>query len=79
MKSRLQLSSFVATLMPFHVFIAFAIFSMPGGLLDAAIGRGKALLPGLGRGTLAVGVPALKNPTPHRRSRSGTRKVCRRS
>jgi fucose permease len=77
-KSKFQLSSFVATLMPFYVFIAFAIFSLPGGLLDAWIGKEKVHLLGLGLTTLAVGVSAIKNPTQHRRSLFGPMKVCRR-
>ena len=43
MKSKFQLSSFIAMLMQFFVFIAFAIFSVPGGLLDAWIGEEKVL------------------------------------
>lgn len=46
--------------MPFFVFIAFAIFSVAGGLLGAWIGKGKAHFRGLGLTTLAVAVPALK-------------------
>ena len=62
-KNKYQLSSFMATLMPFFVFIAFAIFSVPGGVLAARIGKKKVLLLGLGLNTLAVAVPALMNPT----------------
>lgn len=58
-----QLTSFMATLMPFFVFIAFAIFSVPGGVLAARIGKKKVLLLGLGLNTAAVAVPALMNPT----------------
>ena len=53
----------MATLMPFFVFIAFAIFSVPGGVLAARIGKKKVLLLGLGLTTMAVSVPALMNPT----------------
>lgn len=53
-KTKFQLSSFMATLMPVFVFIAFANISVPGGLLDAWIGRGRVLLPELGRSSLAV-------------------------
>lgn len=77
MKSKFQSSSFVATLMPFYVFITVAIFSVPDELLDAWIGKEKVHLLGLGRTTLAVGVPALKNPKPQRRSFFGPMKVCR--
>jgi FHS family L-fucose permease-like MFS transporter len=76
-KSKFQLSSVITTLMPFFVFIAFAIFSVPGGLLDAWIGKEKVALLSLGLTTLAEGGRALKNPTPHRRSLFGPMKVCR--
>lgn len=62
-KTKFKLSSFMATLMPFFVFIAFAIFSVPGGVLAARIGKKKVLLLGLGLTTIAVGVLALMNPT----------------
>ncbi len=78
MKSKFQLSSFVATLMPFSVFIAFAIFSLSGGLRHAWIGKEKVDLLSLGLTALAVGVPAIKNPTQHRRSFFGPMIVFRR-
>jgi fucose permease len=62
-RENFKLSAVVATLMPFFVFIAFAIFSVPGGVLAARIGKKKVLLLGLGLNTLAVAVPALMNPT----------------
>lgn len=62
-RENFQLSSFVATLMPFFVFIAFAIFSVPGGMLAARIGKKKVLLLGLGLNTIAVAVPTLSNPS----------------
>jgi fucose permease len=52
----------MAALMPFFVFIAFAIFSVPGGLLAARIGKKKLLLLGLTLNTAAVAVPAFFNP-----------------
>lgn len=58
-----QLSKFMSTLMPFFVFIAFAVFSVPGGVLAARIGKKKVLLLGLGLNTLAVGVPAFSSPS----------------
>ena len=61
-KENYQLSTVTATLMPFFVFIAFAIFSVPGGVLAARIGKKKVLLLGLGLNTVAVGIPALINP-----------------
>lgn len=62
-KTKYQLSSVMATLMPFFVFIAFAVFSVPGGMLAARIGKKRVLLLGLGLNTLAVAVPAFMNPT----------------
>lgn len=62
-KTQFKLSSVMAALMPFFVFIAFAIFSVPGGVLAARIGKKKVLLLGLGLNTLAVAVPAFMNPT----------------
>ena len=38
----------MSTLLSFVVFIAFAVFSVPGGLLAARIGKKKLLLLGLG-------------------------------
>ena len=57
-----QLSSVMATLTSFFVFIAFAIFSVPGGWLAARIGKKKLLLLGLALATAAVAVPAFTNP-----------------
>jgi fucose permease len=62
-KDKYGLTAVMATLMPFFVFIAFAIFSVPGGLLAARVGKKKVLLLGLGLNTLAVAVPALMEPT----------------
>lgn len=76
-KTKFQLSSFMATLMPFYVFIAFVIFSLPGGPLGAWICEGKGRLLGIGLTTLAKGAPTLKNPTPRQRSLYGPMKVCR--
>jgi MFS family permease len=39
-----QLSAVMSTLMPFFVFIAFAVFSVPGGVMAARIGKKKVLL-----------------------------------
>ena len=61
-RANYQLTSVMAALMPFFVFIAFAIFSVPGGLLAARIGRKRLLLLGLGINTVAVAVPALLHP-----------------
>jgi len=61
-KEHFQLSTVMATLMPFFVFIAFAVFSVPGGWLAALIGKKKVLLLGLFLTTIAVAVPAFFNP-----------------
>jgi FHS family L-fucose permease-like MFS transporter len=62
-KENYQLSTTMATLMPFFVFIAFAIFSVPGGVLAARIGKKNVLLLGLALNTLAVAVPAFTTPS----------------
>ena len=61
-KEHYHLSTVMATLMPFFVFIAFAIFSVPGGVLAARIGKKKVLLLGLALNTVAVAVPAFITP-----------------
>ncbi|MCB1130554.1 MAG: MFS transporter [Verrucomicrobiae bacterium] len=61
-KHQFSLSTVMATLMPFFVFIAFAIFSVPGGVLAAHIGKKRVLLLGLGLNTIAVAVPAFMTP-----------------
>lgn len=53
---------YVAGLMPFFVFIAFAIFSIPGGLLATRIGKKNLLLLGLGLCAVATAIPAFMNP-----------------
>jgi MFS transporter, FHS family, L-fucose permease len=62
-KSNYNLSETMATLMSFFVFIAFAIFSVPGGVLAARIGKKNVLLLGLALNTLAVAVPAFSTPS----------------
>lgn len=57
-----QISSVMATLLSFFVFIAFAVFSVPGGLLAARIGKKKLLLLGLGLNAGAMLVPTLMVP-----------------
>lgn len=57
-----QLSNVVATLLSFFVFIAFAVFSVPGGLLAARIGKKKLLLLGLGLNAGAMLIPCLMVP-----------------
>src|SRR5512136_3479796 len=58
-----SISKFLSTLMPFFVFIAFAIFSVPGGLLAARIGKKRLLLLGLGLNAIACLVPSLQAPS----------------
>ena len=62
-KKQYELSNLVATLLPFFVFIAFAIFSIPGGLLAARIGKKKLLLLGLGLNAAALLLPSLQMPS----------------
>ena len=58
-----HISKFFSTLMPFFVFIAFAVFSVPGGLLAARIGKKKLLLLGLGLNAVACLIPSLQAPS----------------
>jgi fucose permease len=58
-----QVSEVMATLLSFFVFIAFAVFSVPGGLLAARIGKKRLLLLGLGLNAVAVLVPSLVSPS----------------
>jgi FHS family L-fucose permease-like MFS transporter len=61
-EKRYALSSFTSTLLPFAVFIAFALFSVPGGLLAGQIGKKNLLLLGLGLNALALLVPSAVDP-----------------
>lgn len=61
-KNNYGLDNVISTLLPFFVFIAFAIFSVPGGLLAARIGKKNLLLIGLGLNVLAMMVPTFINP-----------------
>ena len=58
-----QISSVISTLLPFFVFIAFAVFSVPGGLLASRVGKKKLLLLGLGLNAIACLVPSLQAPS----------------
>jgi MFS transporter, FHS family, L-fucose permease len=58
-----QVSNVTATLLSFSVFIAFTVFSVPGGLLAARIGKKKLLLLGLGLNACAVLVPSVFMPS----------------
>ncbi len=62
-KNQFQISNVMATLLPFFVFIAFALFSLPGGLLASRIGKKNLLLLGLGMNSLALLVPTLVSPS----------------
>jgi MFS transporter, FHS family, L-fucose permease len=61
-KAEYGLSEVMSTLLSFFVFIAFAAFSVPGGLLAARIGKKKLLLLGLGINAIAVLIPSLYLP-----------------
>jgi fucose permease len=62
-KDQFAISNVLATLMPFFVFIAFAVFSVPGGLLAARIGKKNLLLLGLGLNAVACLIPSVMSPT----------------
>ena len=57
-----QISNVQSTLLSFAVFIAFAVFSVPGGLLSARIGRKKLLLLGLGINAASLVIPSVMVP-----------------
>jgi fucose permease len=61
-RSQYHLSQASATLLTFSVFIAFAVFSVPGGLLAARIGRKRLLVLGLALNAAAILVPTLALP-----------------
>jgi fucose permease len=61
-KEAYNISDFMAKLLPFFVFIAFAALSVPGGLLAARIGKKKLLLMGVVLNTIAVAVPSFIVP-----------------
>ena len=57
-----ELTAVMATLLTFFVFIAFAVFSVPGGILAARIGKKNLLLLGLGLNMVATAVPTFAEP-----------------
>jgi fucose permease len=62
-KKHYGLNNVMSTLLPFFVFIAFAVFSVPSGVLAARIGKKNLLLLGLGLNAVAVLIPTLYPPT----------------
>jgi fucose permease len=62
-KKNFSISETMATLMSVFVFIAFAVFSVPGGLLASRVGKKNVLLLGLALNTIGVAVPAFSNPS----------------
>ena len=62
LSSAVSANPMMAALMPFFVFIAFALFSVPAGVVATRIGKKKLLLAGLGLNVVAVAVPAFLNP-----------------
>ena len=61
-KTQYELSNVMSTLLSFFVFIAFAVFSVPGGVMAARMGKKKLLLLGLGLNAAAMLVPTLVSP-----------------
>lgn len=61
-KHQYQLSNVISTLLPFFVYIAFAIFSVPGGLIAARMGKKNLLVLGLGLNVIAMAIPSLIDP-----------------
>lgn len=61
-REQYELSNVMATMLSFFVFIAFAAFSVPGGLLASRIGMKKLLLLGLGLNAVAMLIPSLMVP-----------------
>ena len=57
-----HISNVQSTLLSFAVFIAFAVFSVPGGLLAARIGKKKLLLLGLGLNAASLVIPSVTVP-----------------
>ncbi len=58
-----DLDNVSSTLLSFVVFIAFAVFSVPGGVLAARIGKKKLLLLGLGLNAAALVIPSVTVPS----------------
>jgi MFS transporter, FHS family, L-fucose permease len=58
-----HISNVQSTLLSFAVFIAFAVCSVPGGLLAARIGKKKLLLLGLGLNAASLVIPSVMVPS----------------
>ena len=56
------ISSLTATLLPFFVFIAFAVLSVPGGMLAGRVGKKNLLMLGLALNVVAMLIPSIINP-----------------
>jgi fucose permease len=61
-KAFYDISNLQSTLLTFAVFISFAVFSVPGGLLAARIGKKKLLLLGLGINAASLVIPSVMVP-----------------
>lgn len=62
LSSAVQDNPFMAALMPFFVFIAFALFSVPGGVLAARIGKKNLLMIGLVLCGISLAIPTFIDP-----------------
>jgi FHS family L-fucose permease-like MFS transporter len=62
-KDHYVVSNVISRLLPFAVFIAFAVFSVPGGVLAARVGKKNLLLLGLGLNAAALVIPSIMLPT----------------
>ena len=61
-RKQYELTNLLATLLPFFVYISFALFSLPGGLLAARVGKKRLLMLGLGLNAAALLIPSLRVP-----------------
>ncbi len=62
LSSAVQKNPFMAALMPFFVFIAFALFSVPGGVMAARIGKKNLLMTGLVLCSISLAIPTFIDP-----------------
>ncbi len=61
-KEQYRLSGFMAALLPAFALVAFAVFSVPGGVLAARIGKRNLLLLALAINAVGVAIPTLVVP-----------------